>query len=85
MKTVLQAFIGSIIIHLVYMVGMLIVSYIKTKNYKPDIAKAWDHVETFQNEVVFVKVNSPCLYSITFIGVTVVCGIIILSYKKLLN
>ena len=85
MKTVLQALIGSIAIHLVYMVGMMVVSYIKTRNYKPDIASAWDKVETLQNEVVFGRVNSPFLYLLTFIGVTVICGIIIFSYKKLLN
>lgn len=85
MKTVLQALIGSIAIHLVYMVGMMVVSYIKTRNYKPDIASAWDKVETLQNEVVFGRVNSPFPYLLTFIGVTVICGIIIFLYKKLLN
>ncbi|MEH7355913.1 hypothetical protein V7150_20490 [Neobacillus drentensis] len=85
MKTVLQAFIGSIVIHLVYIVGMMLVSYIKTRNYKPDIAGAWIKVETLQNEVVFCKVNSPFLYLLRFIGVTVICGIIIFSYKKLLH
>lgn len=44
------------------MVGMMIASYIKTKNYKPDTASAWDKVETLQNEVVFAKANSPFLY-----------------------
>lgn len=85
MKVVLQAFIGSIAIHIVYLVGMMLVSYIKTRNYKPDIASAWDKVETLQSEVVFDKVNSPFLYLFTFIGVAVICGIIIFSYKKLLN
>ncbi len=85
MKVVLQAFIGSIAIHIVYLVGMMLVGYIKTRNYKPDIASAWNKVETHQSEVVFGKVNSPFLYLFTFIGVTVICGIIIFSYKKLLN
>jgi len=84
-KTVLQAFIGSIVIHIVYIVGMVLVSYIKTRNYKPDIESSWDKVEALQNEVAFGKVNSPSLYLLTFIGVTLVCGIIILVYKKLLH
>jgi hypothetical protein len=85
MKVLFQAVIGSIVIHIIYIVGMMLVSYIKTRNYKPDIASAWDKVETFQSEVVFGKVNSPFLYLFTFIGVTMICGIIMFSYKKLLN
>ncbi|QUW23085.1 hypothetical protein JSQ81_05825 [Sporosarcina sp. Marseille-Q4063] len=37
MRLVLQAFIGSIVIHVVYFVGMMLVGYIKTRNYKPEI------------------------------------------------
>ncbi|MFS0639227.1 hypothetical protein AB1K84_25470 [Mesobacillus foraminis] len=85
MKVVFQAFIGSIAIHIIYIVGMMLVGYIKTRNYKPDIANAWDKVETLQSEVVFGKVNYPFLYLLTFIGVTVICGIIMFSYNKLLN
>lgn len=82
---IFQAFVGSIVIHIIYIVGMMLVSYIRTRNYKPDIDDAWDKVETLQSEVVFGKVNSPFLYLLTFIGVAVICGIIIFSYKKLVN
>ncbi|MEK3995926.1 hypothetical protein MKY29_14315 [Psychrobacillus sp. FSL K6-2365] len=85
MKLVLQAIIGSIVIHVVYSMGMMLVGYIKTRNYKPDFASAWDNVETLQSEVVFSKVSSPFLYLFTFLGVAVICGIIIFSYKKLFN
>lgn len=81
MKMIIQAFFCSIII---YIVGMMLVSYIKTRNYKPDIESTWDKVETLQSEVVFGKVNSPFLYLYTFIGVTVICGIIIFSYNAIL-
>ncbi|KOS67787.1 membrane protein [Lysinibacillus contaminans] len=77
MRLVLQAFTSSIAIHVVYFVGMMIVSYIKTRNYKPDIASAWDNVDTLQSEVVFSKANFPFLYLFTFVGVAVICGIII--------
>ena len=83
MKVVLQALIGSIAIHIVFLVGMMLVNYIKTRNYKPDISSAWDKVETLQGEVVFGNVIPPFLYLFTFIGVTVICGIIIFSYKKI--
>ncbi|MGE7771402.1 hypothetical protein ACQKMK_12780 [Viridibacillus arvi] len=82
---VLQAFIGSIVIHVVCFGGMMLVGYIKTRNYKLDISSAWDNVETLQSEVVFSKVNSPFLYLFTFVGVAVICGIIIFLYKKLFN
>lgn len=84
MKVILQAFFCSIIIHIIYIVGMMLVSYIKTRNYKPDIASALDRAETLQSEVAFGKVNSPILYLYTFIGVTVICGIIIFSYNAII-
>jgi hypothetical protein len=85
MKVILQALIGSVVIHIIYFVSMMVVSYIKTRKYKPNLGNAWDHVETLQSEVVFGQVGSPFLYLITFVGVTVICGIIMFSYKKLLN
>ncbi|MFE4704278.1 hypothetical protein [Peribacillus simplex] len=53
MKMVLQAIIGSISTHVIYVV------YIKTKNYKPDDESAWDNVEALQNEVEIVGVTPP--------------------------
>lgn len=85
MKVVLQAIIGSIFIHAFYVVLMMLVGYIKTKAYKPDIENAWGIVENLQNEVEFVSVTPPHLYVLSFLGVSVICGIIILSYEKLMN
>jgi hypothetical protein len=85
MKIVIKALIGSFVIHFIYMVGRMTVSYVKTKNYNPDIASAWNKVETLQSEVVFGQVGSPFLYLFSFLGVTVICGIIMFSYKKWVN
>ncbi|MDO7486499.1 hypothetical protein Q5O89_12975 [Peribacillus frigoritolerans] len=85
MKVVLQAIIGSISIHVIYVVVMMLVGYIKTKNYKPDIESAWDIVETLQNKVEFGSVTPPHYYVLSFLGVSVICGIVILSYEKLMN
>jgi hypothetical protein len=85
MKVILQGLIGSVVIHIIYFVSIMFVSYIKTINYKPDLANGWDNVETLQSEVVFGRVGSPFLYLITFVGVTVICGIFMFSYKKLLK
>ncbi len=85
MRLVLQAFIGSIAIHIVYLIGMMLDSYIKTRNYKPDMTSGWDSVEKLQSEVVFGIANFPILYLFTFVGVALICGIILFSYKKLSN
>ena len=77
MMLFLQAFISSIIIHVVFFFAMMLAGYIKTRNYKPDISRAWDNVESLQSDVVFSKANTPFLYLFTFIGVAVLCGIII--------
>ena len=82
MKLVLQALCSSIAIHIVYFIGMMLVGYIKTKNYKPDFTSKWDNVETLQSEVAFSKAHSPLLYLFIFVVVTVICGIIIFYTKK---
>ncbi|MGY3312884.1 hypothetical protein ACV242_001380 [Peribacillus simplex] len=84
MKLVLQAFIGSIALHVLYIVSLMLVSMIKTKNYKPDIVSAWDKVDTLQKEVEIVgKVIPPYFYVLSFVGVAAICGIIILMYSKI--
>ncbi|MCO0599674.1 hypothetical protein ACFTQL_06070 [Peribacillus butanolivorans] len=83
MKVVFQAFIGSIILHVFYFVSTMIVGSIKTSQYKPGIENAWGQAETLQNEVVFGKVISPSVYLLSLVGVALICGIIIFSYKKI--
>ncbi|MFB7638634.1 hypothetical protein [Peribacillus butanolivorans] len=83
MKVVFQAFIGSIILHVFYFVSTMIVGSIKTSQYKPGIENAWGQAETLQNEVVFGKVISLSVYLLSLVGVALICGIIIFSYKKI--
>lgn len=82
MKIVLQAFVGSIIIHVIYIVCTMLVGYIKTKYYKPDISNAWNKVDTLKSEVGFGMVISPFFYSFSLLGIAVICGIILFSYEK---
>ncbi|WP_409303094.1 hypothetical protein [Peribacillus sp. SCS-155] len=77
MKITVQSLVISFVIHLIYIVGTLIVGYIKTRNYKPDIANKWEKVETLQNEVAFGVVGSPLFFLFTFIGVALICRLII--------
>ncbi|MGE7183958.1 hypothetical protein ACQKKK_08090 [Peribacillus sp. NPDC006672] len=84
MKLVLQAIIGSIVLHVLYIGSLMLVSIIKTKNYKPDIVSAWDKVDTLQKEVEIVgKVITPYFYVLSFAGVAAICGITILIYRKI--
>ena len=86
MKIMLQSIICSIILHFIYFVGIIKVGYIKTKYYEPDIAGAWDKVETLQNEVAFgYVISSPYFYLLSIVGGSMICGILIFSYKKIFN
>lgn len=80
MKVVLQAIFVSIVIYIIYIVGRMLVGYIKTRNYKPNIVGTWDKGEILQNEVMFGKVFSPCFILLFFVGVAVICGIIIFLF-----
>jgi quinol-cytochrome oxidoreductase complex cytochrome b subunit len=85
MKIVVQALILSFLLHIVYFLGMFLVGYFRTMSYKPDIKNAWQSVDELQNEVAFGVSISPLSYILSFLGVALVCGIIIFLYKKLLN
>lgn len=82
LKTIIQSLVISFVIHLIYIVGTVGVGYIKTRNYKPDIENKWENIETLQNEVSFGMVGSPLFFVFTFIGVALICGLIIISYRK---
>lgn len=83
MKLFMQAAVGSIAIHVVYLLGILLIGYIKTMNYTPDFEGSWKSVDTLQNEVAFGMTGSPFFFFFTFIGVAVVCGVIIVFYRRL--
>jgi hypothetical protein len=82
MKLFIQAAIGSIAIHVIYFVGILMIGYIKTMNYTPDIEGSWKSVDMLQNEVAFGMTGSPFFFLFTFIGVTIFCQVAIVFYRK---
>jgi hypothetical protein len=82
MKLFLQAIGASVAIHFLYFAGRMLVGYIKTKNYQPEVAGAWNQVETLQTQLAFGSTGSPLLFLFTFLAVTMISGIIIFSYKK---
>lgn len=83
MKLFMQAAASSIAIHVIYFLGMFLVGYIKTMNYTPDLEGSWKSVDTLQNEVAFGMTGSPFFLIFTFIGVTVICAILIVFYRNL--
>ncbi|WP_160718687.1 hypothetical protein [Bacillus sp. USDA818B3_A] len=83
MKTIIQSLIVSFVIHFLYLAVTLITGYIRTKNYKPDIANRWEKVKPLQSEVAFGTAGTPLFFLFTFIGVALICGLIIISYGKI--
>ncbi|NHM34036.1 hypothetical protein [Neobacillus terrae] len=65
MKLMIQAFIASVIIHLIYFVCTVGLGFIKTKFYKPNIYSKWEKIEHLQNEVAFGMAISP--FSLCFL------------------
>jgi menaquinol-cytochrome c reductase cytochrome b subunit len=57
----------------------MVIGYIKTKRYVPDIDSAWERIDKLQNEVKFERTVSPAVYLISFVGVTIISGLIIFS------
>lgn len=85
LKTIIQSLVFSFVIHLLYIVGTVVLGYIKTRNYKPDIGDEWKNIETLQDEVAFGMVGSPLFLLFTFIGGAVICGLLIISYRKIVG
>ena len=79
MKTIIQSLVISIIIHVIYLLGTVGVSYIKTIFYKPDYP---DKVEILQSKVAFGGVGSPLYFLVSYVLVTLICGLVIISYRK---
>lgn len=82
LKTVIQSLAVSLGLHLIYLFAIFLIGYFKTRNYQPELANQWENVHTLQNEVAFGFSTSPLLFLFTFIGLTVLSGLVILFYRK---
>lgn len=80
MKTVLQSFMASIILHIIYILGTIGIGYLKTMYYKPDLQGEEYHL---QNKVAFGMVISPYVYLISLLIVSILYANIIVLYKKM--
>jgi hypothetical protein len=60
----------------------MIIGYIKTKRYVPDIEAAWNNVEKLPNRVSFGATISPAFYFLSLVTVALLCGLIIFLSKR---
>lgn len=82
MKIIFQAIASSILIHLVYMLGTMLVGFIQTLIYRPDLETAWKQLDNLQNEAVFGITFSPYLMIVSIVSFAFVCWIILLVVQK---
>jgi hypothetical protein len=82
LKIVRNAMFASLVLHLLYLVAMILVGYIKTINYEPDFSSNWEDIHVLQNEVAFGSIVSPLFFLITFTGVAVICGYLLFFLAK---
>ncbi|WP_096153290.1 hypothetical protein [Bacillus sp. FJAT-45066] len=84
MKLFIQSIVSSIVVHLIYLVGTMVVGYIKTINYTPIITSS--HHTYLQNEVAFGYVSSvPYYISIltSFTIVAIISALLITLSKRI--
>lgn len=81
MKILFQAVLGSLIIHVIYFLSTILIGFIKTVNYKPDLVANWEHVAVLQNEVAFGMVFSPVMFLFTFVFIAGIVGVILILTK----
>lgn len=81
MKILFQAVLGSLIIHVFYFLSTMLIGFIKTLNYKPNLAANWEHVAVLQNEVAFGMVFSPVMFVLTFVFTAGIVGAILILTK----
>ncbi|WP_142829608.1 hypothetical protein [Planococcus soli] len=83
MKILWQSLLGAVVIHILYFAAAMSVGYVKTITYKPNFSAAWEHAENLPNAVAFGSVTSLLWYGGTFLAAAIVCGLLLVGYKKL--
>ncbi|MER2038226.1 MAG: hypothetical protein ABS944_08775 [Solibacillus sp.] len=79
MRIAAQAVVGSLLLHIVYVVIVLAIGYIQTVNYRPEFL---ENVTVLQSEVAFSFSGSTVTLLNSFIFVTLVLGAILLFRKS---
>lgn len=83
MKIMGQALLGAAIFHILYFLASLAVGYVKTVTYRPNFSSAWENTGNLQSTVSLGTTTSPVFYMGTFLATALVCGLLLIAYKKL--
>lgn len=83
MKIIWQSLLGAAAIHILYFAAAMSVGYVKTITYKPNFSAAWENTESLSSAVAFGSTTSSLWYSGTFLAAAIVCGLLLMGYKKL--
>ncbi len=78
-KLILQSMMVSAILHFVYFGTMLVIGFVQTWNYTPDLSNG----TPLSNEVAFGFTVSPILFVLSFVVVSVLVGGLFVTYRKI--
>lgn len=84
MKVIIQVIFCTIAIHIVYFISTMIIGYIRTKRYVPDMEAAWNNVDNLPNRIIIrAPTISPAFYFLSLVIVAILCGLIIFLSKRI--
>lgn len=78
-----RALLISTALHLLYLVATFGIGFIRTLNYEPDIIAEADNVTSLQSEVAIGATWTPFVYVFTWIGLTLVLAIGMLTVQRI--
>ncbi|MGG0642991.1 hypothetical protein ABE021_03440 [Sporosarcina gallistercoris] len=82
MKIIAQAVSASFLIHIIYIFGTLLLGFIQTLIYRPNIETAWRQLDNLQSQVVFGASFSPYIVLLSFVTIAFFCWFILLFIQK---
>ncbi|QOY36777.1 hypothetical protein AWH56_003740 [Anaerobacillus isosaccharinicus] len=85
MKLLLRSVIFSLLVHVIYIAGILIHGWYLTINYVPDIINEYENVTYLQNEVAFGYVIDiePIYFVISFLLVALLGAVLIDLFNRI--
>ncbi len=77
-KLILKSMMVSAILHLIYFVSILVIGFVQTWNYTPELSNG----TPLSNEVAFGFTVSPILFVLSFVVLSVLVGGLLVTYRK---
>lgn len=85
MKIIAQAVAASFLIHVIYLFGTLLLGFIQTLIFRPNIETAWRQLDNLQSQVVFGASISPFIVVFSFVTISFFCWFFLLFIQKKSN